>query len=61
MKKLEKQGFVEGTWNGNKKAQKIYSLTEAGFEEFENKKVLLKENIEEALEVFKIIKEDLYD
>lgn len=61
LKKLEKQGFIEGEWDGNKKAQKIYSLTEAGLEEFQNKKLLLKENIEEALEVFKIIKEDLYD
>lgn len=61
LKKLEKQGFIEGAWDGNKKAQKIYSLTEEGMEEFKKKKLLLKENIEEALEVFKIIKEDLYD
>lgn len=60
LKKLEKQGFIEGIWDGNKKAQKIYTLTEKGFEEYENKKILLKDNIEEALEVFKIIKEDLY-
>lgn len=61
LKKLEKQGFIEGIWDGNKKAQKIYSLTEAGMVEFNKKKLLLKENIEEALEVFKIIKEDLYE
>lgn len=61
LKKLEKQGFIEGAWDGNKKAQKIYSLTEAGMAEFKKKKILLKENIEEALEVFKIIKEDLYE
>lgn len=60
LKKLEKQGFIEGIWNGNKKAQKIYTLTESGFQEFEDKKVLLKDKIEEALEVFKIIREDLY-
>ncbi len=60
LKKLEKQGFIEGIWDGNKKAQKIYTLTESGFQEFEGKKVLLKDNIEEALEVFKIIREDLY-
>lgn len=60
LKKLEKQGFIEGNWEGDKKSQKIYYLTESGKEEFLNKKLLLKENIEEALEVFKIIKEDLY-
>lgn len=61
LKKLEKQGFIEGTWDGNKKAQKIYSLTSSGVEEFNNKKELLKDKIEEALEVFKIIKKDLYE
>ncbi len=61
LKKLEKQGLIEGSWDGNKKAQKIYSLTEVGMVEFKKKKLLLKDNIEEALEVFKIIKEDLYE
>ena len=61
LKRLEKQGFIEGVWDGNRKAQKIYTLTPAGLEEFKKKKLLLKDNIEEALEVFKIIKEDLYE
>lgn len=60
LKKLEKQGFIQGSWDGNKKAQKIYELTPEGKQEFENKKILLRDNIEEALEVFKIIKKDLY-
>lgn len=61
LKKLEKQGFIEGAWDGNKKAQKIYSLTPDGLEEFKKKKLLLRDNIEEALNVFQIIKEDLYE
>jgi len=61
LKKLEKQGFIEGSWDEEKKAQKIYRITNKGIEEFEHKKKLLKSKIEEALEVFKIIKKDLYD
>lgn len=61
LKKLEKQGLVVGHWdNPVKKLQKIYSLTPSGFEELENKKHLLRYKIEEALEVFKIIYNDLY-
>ena len=61
LKKLEKQGLVIGHWDDPvKKFQKIYSLTPVGFEEFENKKHLLRYKIEEALEVFKIIYSDLY-
>ncbi|MEG1256963.1 PadR family transcriptional regulator [Clostridium sp.] len=60
LKKLEKQGFIEGIWEEGKKSQKIYTITEAGLKEFESKKILLQPKIEEALEVFKIIKEDLY-
>ncbi len=61
LKKLEKQGFIEGSWDEEKKSQKIYRITNKGIEEFEHKKELLKSKIEEALEVFKIIKKDLYD
>jgi DNA-binding PadR family transcriptional regulator len=61
LKKLEKEGFVQGNWDDSpKKVQKIYSITEEGLKEFEHKKVLLRGKIEEALEVFKIIYEDLY-
>lgn len=61
LKKLEKKGLVIGHWDDpNKKFQKIYSLTTDGFKEFENKKYLLKDRIEEALEVFNIIYSDLY-
>ncbi len=61
LKKLEKEGFIHGTWDDSKKkAQKIYTITEAGIKEFEHKKTLLRGKIEEALEVFKIIYNDLY-
>lgn len=61
LKKLEKNNLVIGNWDDEKKKiQKIYTLTEEGIKEFESKKALLKEKIEEALEVFKIIYNDLY-
>ncbi|MGL4992497.1 MAG: PadR family transcriptional regulator [Sarcina sp.] len=61
LKKLEKQGFVEGSWDDpNKKFQKIYKLTDSGLQEFESKKTLLEEKIREALRVFTIIYNDLY-
>ncbi|MGL5634247.1 MAG: PadR family transcriptional regulator [Sarcina sp.] len=61
LKKLEKQGLIIGNWDDpDKKFQKIYTLTEAGFEEFESKKMLLQSKIQEALRVFTIIYNDLY-
>lgn len=61
LKKFEKDGFVEGQWDDpKKKFQKIYSITDSGIKEFENKKFLLQSKIEEALEVFKVIYKDLY-
>lgn len=61
LNKMEKKGHIIGTWNDEvKKTQKIYSLTESGTLELENKKILLKGKISEALEVFKIIYNDLY-
>lgn len=61
LKKLEKQGLVIGEWDDpNKKFQKIYTLTSEGKIEFENKKLLLKPKIQEALNVFKIIYRDIY-
>ncbi|MDS0525329.1 PadR family transcriptional regulator [Clostridium sp. SHJSY1] len=61
LKKLEKQGDIVGEWNDpKKKFQKIYRLTEEGIKNFENKKKLLKPKIEESLEVFKIIYNDIY-
>ena len=61
LKKLEKEKLVVGEWNKSKKAQKIYRITEEGKRQLENKKYLLQDKIEEALEVFKIIYSDLYD
>lgn len=61
LKKLEKQGYIIGEWdNPQKKFQKIYTITDAGLEDFNKKKDLLKSKIEEALEVFKIIYNDIY-
>lgn len=61
LKKLEKEKMIIGKWDdSHSKIQKIYDLTEMGIKEFENKKILLKSNIENALEVFNIIYGDLY-
>ncbi|MBU3155309.1 PadR family transcriptional regulator [Clostridium estertheticum] len=61
LKKLEKEKLIVGEWNESKKAQRIYKITEQGRLELENKKYLLRDKIEEALEVFKIIYSDLYN
>jgi DNA-binding PadR family transcriptional regulator len=61
LKKYEKNNLVVGEWDSpQKKLQKIFSLTETGFEELEHKKVLLKDRMEESLEVFKIVLKDIY-
>lgn len=61
LKKMEKQVLINGEWDDPKKRfQKIYTLTPEGFKELEHKRTLLKEKIEESLEVFKIIYNDLY-
>lgn len=61
LKKLEKNNFITGEWdNPKKRIQKIYTLTESGLSEYEKKKELLKKKIEEALEVFKIVYDDIY-
>jgi DNA-binding PadR family transcriptional regulator len=61
LKKLEKEKLVVGEWSSAKKAQKIYKITVEGKAQLENKKYLLQDKIEEALEVFKIIYKDLYN
>lgn len=61
LKKFERDSIVTGEWDDpKKKVQKIYSLTDTGLQELENKKHLLQVRMEEALEVFKIIYSDLY-
>lgn len=61
LKKLEKDGFIIGSWDDpDKKFQKIYTLTDKGFEEFKLKKDLLEPKIQETLRVFTIIYNDLY-
>lgn len=62
LKKMEKQHLIKGSWNDpDKRIQKVYSLTNDGIHEFENKKKLLKEKMEDSLEVFKIVYKDLYE
>ncbi len=61
LKKIEKEKLVIGEWSNSKKAQKIYKITVEGRRQLENKKYLLQDKIEEALEVFKIIYSDLYN
>lgn len=61
LKTFEKEGLIVGTWdNPKKKFRKIYSITPAGKKEYLKKKYLLKPKIEEALDVFKIIYNDIY-
>jgi DNA-binding PadR family transcriptional regulator len=61
LKKMEKSKIILGNWdNSNNKIQKIYTLTELGKKEFKDKKILLKQQIENSLEVFKIVYRDLY-
>lgn len=62
LKKLEKDKFVTGKWDDTKRQmQKIYTITEAGRAELEHKKIMLKGKIEEALQVFEIVYNDLYN
>ena len=61
LKKFEKEGLVIGEWDDpHKKVQKIYRLTDLGYDEFKRRKKILKPRIEESLKVFKIIYKDLY-
>lgn len=61
LKALEKDGLVVWEWDDpKKKFRKIYSLTSNGKREYLKKKSLLKPKIEEALDVFKIIYNDIY-
>lgn len=62
LKRYEKDGIIIGTWNqGGKKISKEYVLTNKGKAELENKKYLLKESIDNALTIFKIIYKELYE
>ena len=60
--KLERGNYIIGTWDTpSNRVQKIYTLTEDGLIEFNNKKKLLRPKIQETLDVFKIVFTDLYD
>ncbi len=61
LKRMESDGLIEGKWDDvTKKFQKTYLLTQKGYHEFYNKRALLKSKIEESLDVFNIIYNDLY-
>lgn len=61
LKRLESDELIIGNWDDpSKKFQKIYKLTPKGQIEFENKKIILKPKLEESLDVFNIIYNDLY-
>lgn len=62
LKRFEKEGFIIGQWDDpKKKNQRIYTITEKGIKEFNEKKELLKVKMQEALEVFNIVYRDLYE
>lgn len=62
LKRFEKEGLIVGQWDDpKKKNQRIYTLTEKGIKEFDEKKELLKVKMQEALEVFNIVYRDLYE
>ncbi|URZ15532.1 PadR family transcriptional regulator [Clostridium felsineum] len=62
LKKMEKKKLILGKWNDeSKKKQKIYSITDIGLTELENRKYLLKDRISDALHVFEIVYRDLYE
>ena len=61
LKRLESDNLIVGNWDDpSKKFQKIYELTQKGLIEFENKKIILQPKLEESLEVFNIIYNNLY-
>lgn len=61
LKKLESEGLIIGEWDDpKKKFKKIYFITEEGRTDYLKKKTLLKPRIEEALEVFNLIYNDIY-
>ncbi|MGL4875787.1 MAG: PadR family transcriptional regulator [Clostridium sp.] len=61
LKKLETEGLIIGKWDDpKKKFKKIYSITDDGRADYLRKKALLKPRIEEALDVFNLIYNDIY-
>ncbi|KAF5074481.1 PadR family transcriptional regulator [Proteiniclasticum sp. QWL-01] len=60
LKKMEKQGYVEGVVSEEGRLQKIYTLTPQGWEEYDRKKELLFDKIHDALEVFRSVAKEIY-
>lgn len=61
LKRFEKAGMITGKWDDpKKKKQRVYTLTEKGHNELDTKRKLLRRKMEEALEVFRVVYNDLY-
>lgn len=60
LKKMEKQGYVIGKISEEGRLQKIYTLTEEGFAEYERKKALLYDKIHDAIQVFRSVSKEIY-
>jgi DNA-binding PadR family transcriptional regulator len=61
LKELEIKKFVESRWNlENERPRRIYSITEKGKSEYEILKAVLKQHLEEAIDIFKLIFKDIY-
>lgn len=60
LKKMEKQGYVIGVISEEGRLQKIYTLTEEGFTEYERKKDLLFDKIHDAIQVFRSVSKKIY-
>lgn len=61
LKKMEKEGFINGEISEKGRLQKIYTLTPKGEDEFIKKKDLLKDKFFDALEVFNLVAKEIYN
>jgi len=61
LRKFEKQGLVEGTWQDpDKRTQRLYTLTPRGREEMASLRTGMKAKMQRAFRVFEIVLVDLF-
>ena len=61
LKELETKKFVEGRWEFEKdRPRRIYKITKKGRQEYNILKAVLKQHIEEAINVFNAMLKDIY-
>ena len=61
LKELEMKKFVEARWNTeNDRPRRIYKITKKGENEYRILKAVLREHLQEAIEIFNIIFKDIY-